>query len=563
MSLFGTIQQSNGALQAAQIGLQVVGNNIANANTEGYIRQRLELTPAAAVRQGGLIKGQGVRPTGITQVIDQALAERMFNAGTALAGAETLENAYSQLEEIASELDNNGLNRQLSTFNNSLHELSTQPGDSSMREFVVLQGEALARTLQGTRQQALDRQIAVGTDLDAIGTQINRLTERIARLNVEIATVEGGGLVGSDATGLRDQRYRDLEELATYVDVNIQEQASGNVNVFVGGDYLITNGIHREVYTASGGNDGGRPEIRIVETDAPLQATSGKLGAAMQARDGIFGDYITQIDRMASGLIRAVNEVHSQGQGRKGYDSLISDTRTETGVPLESAGLPFLPRNGTFDLAVVDLDGQAISNHRIDVRMLGQVGDSTIQSIADQIDAIDGLSAGVTNEGRLKISSESPTSQFVFGEDTSGFLAAAGINSFFTGTDAKNIGVNSLLVADPDHLAISRQGIGQDTDVLTDLVDLVDRPLEGLDGRSVRGIYEQTVAGLGQEISLQQSATEGLRNFHATLQSKHLAITGVNIDEESIKMIAYQRAFQASSRVISTAAEMLEILVNL
>ena len=63
--------------------------------------------------------------------------------------------------------------------------------------------------------------------------QINQLTQRIARLNLEIATIEGGGLIHSDATGLRDQRYRDLEELATYMDINVQEQANGAVAVFV------------------------------------------------------------------------------------------------------------------------------------------------------------------------------------------------------------------------------------------------------------------------------------------------------------------------------------------
>ena len=95
MGLFGTIQQSSGALQAAQIGLQVVGNNIANANTPGYIRQQLEQSSAEAVRDGSLIKGHGVRPTGIVQMVDKALAERMFNAKTALAGSEALDKAYS------------------------------------------------------------------------------------------------------------------------------------------------------------------------------------------------------------------------------------------------------------------------------------------------------------------------------------------------------------------------------------------------------------------------------------------------------------------------------------
>ncbi len=283
----------------------------------------------------------------------------------------------------------------------------------------------------------------------------------------------------------------------------------------------------------------------------------------MLARDTVFGEYIESLDQTAASLIRSVNEVHSQGQGRQGYSELLSSYRADAGVPLEAAGLAWTPRNGTFDMSVVDENGQVISNNRISVRMLGQVTDSTVNSIAAEIDAIDGLIANVTSEGRLQILSDSPTASFTFGEDTSGFLAAAGINTFFDGKSAFDIAVSDNLKQDADFLAISNAGIGEDTDVLTQLIDLIDRPLDHLDDRSVRESYEDTVAGLGQKISLQQSATEGLRNFYATLQSQHLAITGVNIDEESIRMISYQRAFQASSRVIATASEMLELLVSL
>lgn len=562
MSLFGTIQQSSGALQAAQVGLQVVGNNIANANTDGYIRQKLQQTPAASVRYGNLIQGHGVRTTGIVQVVDKALVEQKNNAGTSLAGGETLDKAYSQLEELTSELDNNGLNQQLTKFNNSLHELSTQPADSAIREFVILQGETLTTNLQRARQQVVDRQQEWDDDLTDMSNQINRLTKRIAENNVAISTMEGGGLIGSDATGLREQRYDDIEELAKYVDINVQERENGNVAIFVGGDYLVSEGNRREVYTTHRDTEGGR-EIRIVETDSPLQATAGKLPATLQARDDIFGNHLKQLDRLAAGLIRSVNEVHSQGQGREGFDQLTSQVKTDAGVPLTEAGLSWTPRNGTFDMNVIDASGEIVSSHRIPVRMLGQVGDSTVESIADDIDAISGIRASVSSDGRLDIESESATGQFTFGEDTSGFLAAAGINTFFVGSHAGNIGVNEKLQQDSDLLSISRGGIGADTDVLSEMIDLVDRPVDHLDGRSVRDVYEQTVASLGQKISLQKSATEGLRNFHGTLSSQHLALTGVNIDEESIRMLSYQRAFQASSRVISTASEMLELLVSL
>lgn len=207
--------------------------------------------------------------------------------------------------------------------------------------------------------------------------------------------------------------------------------------------------------------------------------------------------------------------------------------------------------------------GELVSTHRINVQMLDQTSDSTVASIVADIDAIPGLQAGVTSDGRVSIASESPVARFTFGEDTSGFLAAAGINSFFTGSSASNIGVSERLLEDSDYLAISSGGIGADTEVLNQLVDLVDTPLDALDGRSIRETYEDTVSSLGQQISLQQNTTIGLKDFYATLQSQHLAITGVNIDEESIRMIAYQRAFQASSRVIAAASEMLELLVAL
>jgi flagellar hook-associated protein 1 FlgK len=266
---------------------------------------------------------------------------------------------------------------------------------------------------------------------------------------------------------------------------------------------------------------------------------------------------------MAASLIRSVNEVHSQGQGRRGYEKLVTSIASDTGVPLVNAGLPWDPRNGSFDMHVVDDQGQLISSHRVNVRKLGQVDDSTVRSIVEDINAISGIQANVTSEGKIEILSESPTASFTFGEDTSGFLAAAGINTFFSGRSGFDIRVNELLVQNSDFLAISRGGIGEDTDALSTLIDLVDQPLVYLDGRSVRETYESSVSGLGQKIALQENATEGLRNFYATLESQHLAITGVNIDEESIRMIAYQRAFQASSRVIATASEMLELLVSL
>jgi flagellar hook-associated protein 1 len=561
-SLFGTIQQSANALGVAQIGLQVVGNNIGNANTDGYIRQELQQASAPGTRQGGLILGHGVRPTGIVQKVDQQLVERMINAKNALSSAESLETAYNQLEELTADLNGGGLSNQLTLFNNALQELSTQPNDPSLRDFVILQGETLSAAIRQNREDAFSRSNLYNNNLNTAVDDINRLTSRIASLNVEIATIEGGGLSNSDATGLRDQRYLDLEKLAEYVNVNFQEQESGVVNIFVGGDYLVSSGNSREVYAAYDSVTEGT-EIRIRETDSPLDATGGTVAAAKAARDEVFGKYVKELDEMAAGLIRAVNEIHSDGQGSSGFQTLTATNRTDANVPLTDAGLAFVPRNGTFDLNVVDERGKVISTNRIEVRLLGQVTDSTMSSVTADIDAIDGLNATVDANGLIRINTDSPTAGFTFHNDNSGFLAAAGINTFFNGKNGFDIAINPMLKGNPDLLAISKNGINEDTEALTQLIGVVDRPYSHLDGQSVRESYERTLTDMAQQVSVQKSSAEGLGNFYNTLRSQHLAITGVNIDEEAIKMIAYQRSFQASSRVITTANEMLDILMAL
>ncbi len=561
MSLFGAIQQASTGLQASQVGLQVVGNNIANSGTPGYIRQRLELTPSIASREGGLILGHGVRTTGVVQTIDKALIERLFQASNAVSAGDTLGRAYNQLEDLVGTLDGGGIPGQLTKFNNAIHDLSTQPADKSLREFVILQGEDLARSIRTTFQSAQSRQLEFNDELKGASTQINRQLQRIADLNVQVSTVEGGGVLGSDASGLREQRYAALDELAKLIDINIQEQPSGAIAVFSGGDYLVSDGNYREVFTAFSEDTGGF-EVRIRDTDSALAGKGGVFGAIVQARDEIFGGFLKDLDEIATGLIRAVNEVHSQGQGRTGFTSVAGTNPGETGVPLRSAGLPFAPSNGSFEISVLDKAGAVVSKHNIAVRALNQVGDSTLESVAADIDAIEGLSATVNSEGQLSITSESQLS-FVFGQDTSGLISAAGINTFFTGGGAIDIDVNQTLNGSSDFLAVSKTGIGKDTDTLTKLVDIVDRPIASLDNQSVRDIFDAKVAVLGQQVSLQRSITDGADNYYQTLQSQHLAITGVNIDEESIRLITYNRAFQASSRVISVASEMLDILVNL
>ncbi len=99
MSLLSSIQLANNALRANQIGLQVVGQNISNANTPGYIREEVVFTPAPTQRLGKLLLGLGVEVDAVVQKVDQFLLTRLRDATSDLSGAEVQEKAYLELEK--------------------------------------------------------------------------------------------------------------------------------------------------------------------------------------------------------------------------------------------------------------------------------------------------------------------------------------------------------------------------------------------------------------------------------------------------------------------------------
>src|SRR6185436_12999196 len=134
MSLFGAIQMGGNTLRAMQIGLQVVGNNIANANTPGYVRQEAIFTPAPVQRQGKLILGLGVEVDSIVQKLDRFVQERLVGARSDTAAAETQENTYHDLEVMANALSGEvDLGTDLTSFFNSIHEILTDPGNVAAR----------------------------------------------------------------------------------------------------------------------------------------------------------------------------------------------------------------------------------------------------------------------------------------------------------------------------------------------------------------------------------------------------------------------------------------------
>jgi len=225
--------------------------------------------------------------------------------------------------------------------------------------------------------------------------------------------------------------------------------------------------------------------------------------------------------------------------------------------------LAFTPSNGSFEILVYNKKTDLTQTNQIIVDLNGMGDDMTLEDLRDALNVVDGVSAEITSNRGLKISSTGANQEIGFGEDSSGVLAALGLNTFFTGSSALDIGINSDVKSDPSLFAASRGGIGADTDTAIDLANFIDRPLSTKDDSTLSYLYDRMVSDATQGSTVAKAVAEGTRVFAMTLQGQKSATSGVSLDEEAIKMMAYQRSFQASSKLIAALNELFDILVSI
>ncbi|MCH8268797.1 MAG: flagellar hook-associated protein FlgK, partial [Acidobacteria bacterium] len=230
---------------------------------------------------------------------------------------------------------------------------------------------------------------------------------------------------------------------------------------------------------------------------------------------------------------------------------------------LDQVSLPFSPVNGSFQVQVLNQQTGLQKTTDIFVRLNGLDDDTTLEDLQAALDAIDGITAAITPSRRLTIDADSANVRFAFTANTSGILAALGLSTFFTGSTASDMGVSQIVRDDPAKFAASRSGIGQDTDIAIQLAGFQDTPIEASNGSSLSVLYDRLTGEVTQGSSVARSVAEGFRVFQQTLQGQLLAISGVSIDEEVIKMITFQRSYQAAARYIAAITELLDLLVNL
>ncbi|MEL6498463.1 MAG: flagellar hook-associated protein FlgK [Planctomycetota bacterium] len=573
MGLGSAFSIGRSALQASQLGVQVASNNLANAATPGYARQvlGLEAIPGSGASTS---TGRGVQFTGVRRQIDEALNARLNGAISDAAAAQESRRILGSIETALNELTDLDLSSELGAFFTSFSELSN--GTQSQAQ-TIEQGELLAGFFRRLRGDLADQRTQLDDRLGALVEQADALASEIAALNEEIVRTEGGGVTTNNP--LRDRRDELVRELSQLADISTVEQASGAIDVLVGSSPIVlgarSQGI--ELREIPAGDTVDR-RISVTATSQVLDVTAGEIGGVLASRDGDLDGMIRTLDRLASSVIHEINGLHATGATAAGLTSASSavvispsDQTLSLNDPLNRSlsGLDFPPSNGGFLVRVVDQASGAIDTTRIDVDLDGIDGtgapgfgdDTSIEDLAASLDAISGLTASVGSDGRLQVSA-SQGSSFSFGDDSSGVLAALGINSYFTGSNAQDIAVRDELRGSPSLLMTGRyvEGSFVENGTALEIAGIQNNAVESLGGESAAGFWRTAVQTFSVRAGSAQTVAEATAIVRDGLESERLAISGVDTDEEALSLIQFQRQYQGAARIISTTNQLLDEL---
>lgn len=570
MSLLGALQLGKSSLAAQQAGIQVTGNNIANAGTAGYTRQIARLTPNNPVEiQPGSFVGTGVGLAGIERQVNAALDESFRDATSNQNAATILDNYLGRLETTFGALSENDLSSRVASFFNSFSTLANNPADAAQRSVVIQGGVSLASYLKDLRSKVFGIRQDIEAQISAQATKADTLLKGVAQINQQITSAEAGG---GQAGALRDQRDQLLNQLSELMDTRVIEQPNGVVNVLVGSVPVVQGDVTRGITTKQSYDATGSvvtTELVFADNGDPVPASTGKIGALVNARDTHITPALETVDNYAAALIQTVNAIHTQGQGTKGFSTVTGSVQVlDATVALNNTttnGLAFSPTNGTFNLYIKDNTTGLITTKQINVNLSGVGTQTTLNSLVASINTAGGgnVAASVDAAGRLAIASNNSNVTFTFGEDTSGALASLGVNTFFTGKDALSIDVSSILKTNTDYLATARENIAGSNRNAQALALAGGVAVTGLGGKSLTDYYTNFIGGLAASARNAADDVTAQGVIRDTLFAQREAISGVSLDEEAINLTKYQRAFQGTARFLNVVDEMMQVVLGL
>ncbi|MEK7994597.1 MAG: flagellar hook-associated protein FlgK, partial [Planctomycetota bacterium] len=329
-------------LNAAQKAFEIIGNNIANAATDGFHRQQINLSPAYSAQVGSVLMGGGVDVAGIARIIDGLLQKEMFKQDSSLEQVSKELTTLRTVESAFGELSGRtGLSTTIDEFFNALQDLSAHPAEAIWQNQALTAAETMTgqfRTM-GDFLTSLEDQIRLEAE-NAI-KEVNALVARIADLNDSIKRQEIGG---GQANNLRDQRDQSIADLARLISVETQSREYGVVDVSVSGIPVVTGTSAFELEVGLK-EDLGLGIGVAGESNYTLNVEGGKLGALLTLKNDLLADIQSDLDTLAGVIIQQINEYHVQGVGSEGsFTGLVgwpmsSETLAEFDPPVSDGNI--------------------------------------------------------------------------------------------------------------------------------------------------------------------------------------------------------------------------------
>ncbi|MDG6102045.1 flagellar hook-associated protein FlgK [Dactylosporangium aurantiacum] len=318
MSTFSGLNSALSALYAQRRALDITGQNIANVNTEGYSRQRVELSPVENVTEPARYSlssgvGDGVRITGVTRLHNEFMTNRTRAEHGLNEYLQAQKVVYGNIEQALGEPSDTGLQSQLSDYWNAWSDVANRPGDASARTQLLARANTVAGTMRTTRANLGDLYAATREQLDADIDVVNQTTAGIADLNARIALAKVADMPTNELSDKRDQLVLRLSELTG---ATARQKEDGTTDVLLAGAVIVQGDTVRQLEAVGSTTVDGRtvapPQVQFV--GGPVAAiTTGRIASRLEALNKTVPDAVKGLDTVAGLLITTVNAQHAQG----------------------------------------------------------------------------------------------------------------------------------------------------------------------------------------------------------------------------------------------------------
>jgi flagellar hook-associated protein FlgK len=645
-------------LNAASSALEVIGNNIANASTDGYHRQRVELTPTTYGKMAQNAVGAGVDIAGVTRLIDKLLESEIMQQGSTYEQISQELSILTAVETTFGEFaEGSGLNATIDAFFDSLRGLAAHPLERVWRNDVISSAEVMCSEFRrmGASLSNLEDQVVL--EAKNTGESINSLTQQISELNGKIQVIE---ISQGQANNLRDHRDQLIVKLAKLASVETTQREYGIVDVSIGGLPVVTGAITVQIQV--GLRDDGSLGVSAGNSSGySLSVQGGRLGGLMSLKNDSLQGIATDLDNLAKAIVASVNQIHVQGLGVNGsFSELSGGTLDANSLVARDAGV----KDGTFYVRVTNIATGEIERYAVDVNATGASPD-TSQTIAAKINAIPGLNASIVSSrlhivadlgskfdfilavvpepaaatftaaspptvtlsgiykgeqndtftftvagtgsvgnGNLRLdvtdgngdlvstvnigggyaagdviellngiqisvstgdlnAGDSFQTQGLATSDTSGFLAAAGMNTFFSGNSAGKIQIVDGIAGTPDRIATAYGVDLTDNAAALRLAAVRDQGLDSLTGMTPSEYYHRIVANIGQQVDLRESRQSNVEAMIQNLENRRSEISDVNINDEAAQLMIFEKMFQAVAKYLATLQSVMNTLMDM